>query len=724
MKNLIALLAFAITLTATAQPQFNTVAEMRATLTKPETIRRASSIRTLGYLTPFDTETPLDWSWDSTNVLATNEIRLGVGTNATGRLIHRWDGDARVFGVVGDNSTDNYVALTNAIAVAKTLQKVLKLSGRVKTSGTLVFSDRVNIEGVIGDSSSTPGAAIIMTATNLPIIEVRGGRKVGLRNLSLRYENPQDASQTNSTVLYFPSGYESYQFQIDNVSLYNGAYGISGSGHVYNGSFRDIWINDCSRSFIAMEGGGTTVTWDNIYCQNVGVGSLATLWHDSSQITSVVRSSGTNLTFTTSDELPTLLQTNAFVSITGLAPSAYNGYVVVTGFDRTSKTFYASLTSDPGTDPSDSTGVVWFTPKPMAETPVKFHYGMNTVSGLDIEHVFIGPEGFAAVAFRGELSSVKDLHLEQIYFTNGVFVGQPVHYIRHSGKATEVTTANIINSGIPPGRTNAVVGTLTFVSAASAPQFGTIAMRDIGMSGASLVKFVEYSPSNPDPVFRGWSVGQSVRANAHPVIDTSGPTPITYLSSIVDSGTYAKASTTVITNNQIIPEGMLAFGIDVKNVGSKGGNTVLAAFASDGTNRFYVDGNGKFFVQGQGQQVSEVGKSGLTTSAITITHDAATDRRLLITGNGLQVVSNSVPTSPMGLSLQTTYGGNLVIGNGTAGQGIYLGGTGPVWMRGTGSPEAVHTAPIGSLYSRTDGGAGSSLYVKESGTGNTGWVAK
>jgi hypothetical protein len=34
------------------------------------------------------------------------------------------------------------------------------------------------------------------------------------------------------------------------------------------------------------------------------------------------------------------------------------------------------------------------------------------------------------------------------------------------------------------------------------------------------------------------------------------------------------------------------------------------------------------------------------------------------------------------------------------------------------------TAAIGSLYSRTDGGAGTSLYVKESGAGNTGWVAK
>ncbi len=43
---------------------------------------------------------------------------------------------------------------------------------------------------------------------------------------------------------------------------------------------------------------------------------------------------------------------------------------------------------------------------------------------------------------------------------------------------------------------------------------------------------------------------------------------------------------------------------------------------------------------------------------------------------------------------------------------------------GSGSPEGVVTAPVGASYHRTDGGAGTSLYAKESGTGNTGWVAK
>jgi len=57
---------------------------------------------------------------------------------------------------------------------------------------------------------------------------------------------------------------------------------------------------------------------------------------------------------------------------------------------------------------------------------------------------------------------------------------------------------------------------------------------------------------------------------------------------------------------------------------------------------------------------------------------------------------------------------------------IYLGpASGAVTISyGTGTPEGAVTAPVSSLYLRSDGGAGASLYVKESGTGNTGWVGK
>ena len=55
---------------------------------------------------------------------------------------------------------------------------------------------------------------------------------------------------------------------------------------------------------------------------------------------------------------------------------------------------------------------------------------------------------------------------------------------------------------------------------------------------------------------------------------------------------------------------------------------------------------------------------------------------------------------------------------------VRLGASNVIVSYGTGSPEGVVTAPVGSTFHRTDGGAGTSYYVKESGTGNTGWAAK
>ena len=45
-------------------------------------------------------------------------------------------------------------------------------------------------------------------------------------------------------------------------------------------------------------------------------------------------------------------------------------------------------------------------------------------------------------------------------------------------------------------------------------------------------------------------------------------------------------------------------------------------------------------------------------------------------------------------------------------------------ISGEGSPEGVLEAPVGTIYTDELGSAGAVLYVKESGTGDTGWVAK
>ncbi len=43
---------------------------------------------------------------------------------------------------------------------------------------------------------------------------------------------------------------------------------------------------------------------------------------------------------------------------------------------------------------------------------------------------------------------------------------------------------------------------------------------------------------------------------------------------------------------------------------------------------------------------------------------------------------------------------------------------------GNGTPEGAVTAPVGCVFLRQDGSAGSTFYSKESGTGSSGWGAR
>jgi hypothetical protein len=70
---------------------------------------------------------------------------------------------------------------------------------------------------------------------------------------------------------------------------------------------------------------------------------------------------------------------------------------------------------------------------------------------------------------------------------------------------------------------------------------------------------------------------------------------------------------------------------------------------------------------------------------------------LLVVAGGAGIVGNS--------TVDGTFG---VTGAATAAS-LQVGAGGPSWTAGTGAPAA--TAPIGSLYSRTDGGVGTTLYV-------------
>ena len=65
------------------------------------------------------------------------------------------------------------------------------------------------------------------------------------------------------------------------------------------------------------------------------------------------------------------------------------------------------------------------------------------------------------------------------------------------------------------------------------------------------------------------------------------------------------------------------------------------------------------------------------------------------------------------------------VDNRTEGAVTSMSGNGRRFLSGTGTPEAAVVGSIGDLYTDQAGGAGTTLYVKESGNlTNTGWIAK
>lgn len=72
-------------------------------------------------------------------------------------------------------------------------------------------------------------------------------------------------------------------------------------------------------------------------------------------------------------------------------------------------------------------------------------------------------------------------------------------------------------------------------------------------------------------------------------------------------------------------------------------------------------------------------------------------------------------------NFKTRYGNNIMTADST--DGVVLNGVTKIWT-GSGSPESVVTAPVGSIWLRTDGSTSTTLYVKTSGSSNTGWTAK
>lgn len=121
-----------------------------------------------------------------------------------------------------------------------------------------------------------------------------------------------------------------------------------------------------------------------------------------------------------------------------------------------------------------------------------------------------------------------------------------------------------------------------------------------------------------------------------------------------------------------------------------------------------------YFLQNNldGNNQSIVNLNGLSASGNIITTPGQTGPSNVVTQ--IDLSNNTLPSNNFLQSTNPAFVGAMTM--------FSVGG--PIITNSVGSPESAITAPVGSLCINTSGGSGTTLYVKESGTGNTGWVGK
>ena len=187
--------------------------------------------------------------------------------------------------------------------------------------------------------------------------------------------------------------------------------------------------------------------------------------------------------------------------------------------------------------------------------------------------------------------------------------------------------------------------------------------------------------------------------------------------------------------------------IESPNVGAIGINMDANTKSVIALCDFYNNSGGNFLANGQMGHIYKSTSSGLILSSggelrldsdgtnfskLRFLEDGVADVRVRVSdgGNGCSIVDSSNVEHfkfDVGNNILDIIQGYIRVNKDAGASDIKFrtGGLDYLITVGAGSPEGVVTANPGSLYLNINGGAGSTLYIKESGTGtNTGWIAK
>lgn len=178
------------------------------------------------------------------------------------------------------------------------------------------------------------------------------------------------------------------------------------------------------------------------------------------------------------------------------------------------------------------------------------------------------------------------------------------------------------------------------------------------------------------------------------------------------------------TVNQSGTAGSQGLSIEATTTALGSGSHRLINGVDDGSERFYVTTDGRIVAFSPNGTTGHLLRGvSASDSQILLGVAETLDRRLTLKGNAIYSSLSDGSSATQELKLNE-FGGLVSVGGylRTA-SGIQYGSATRFDRFGSGSPEGVISADVSSTWRRTDGGASTTFYVKESGSGNTGWVA-
>lgn len=181
------------------------------------------------------------------------------------------------------------------------------------------------------------------------------------------------------------------------------------------------------------------------------------------------------------------------------------------------------------------------------------------------------------------------------------------------------------------------------------------------------------------------------------------------------------------TNNGIDTQDIQAQYIEAQRIKiGQSGSLVLQTGDSDDTIEIYDSSE---------SLITTFNQDGILTNSLTSTTVTSNGEISIKSLDGLGLYSGTTRMVRLYVDPSHTYfnyGGNLYFKTSNTnrftisynGDWIKIGTSGALIGIGAGSPLNTITAPVGSMFLRTDGSGGTTLYVKESGTDASGWKAR